>query len=201
MLPPRPVLLAGLLWLGAVVWGFHLALAYQAAPGAEPLSVERWPSDAPIPLDGTVPTLVLSLHPRCPCSRSTMTELEQLVAHCRDRMRLYVLVYADPALGPDWERSDLWERASYIPGARVLADPLGASARLFGARTSGQVSLFAPDGRLLFEGGITAARGHEGDNPGAEAVADFVLRGDAPLSHTPVFGCALAAPADEEARP
>ena len=113
-------------------------------------------------------------------------------ARCAGRVRMHVLFYADPELGSEWTRSDLWRQAHSIPGVEVASDPLGATAALFGARTSGQVFLFGPDGRLLFEGGITAARGHEGDNAGARAVRDLVLEGSARIEQSPVFGCALA---------
>jgi hypothetical protein len=51
--------------------------------------------------------------------------------------------------------------------------------------------LYAPTGKLLFSGGITASRGHEGDNVGRSAIVSFILNGHAPVNHTPVFGCSL----------
>jgi hypothetical protein len=185
------VLLAGLTWLGAVAMGFRLALTYQVTAGVPARVSGVWPASAPCARDAGRATLVLCAHPHCPCTRSTLAELDRLVARCAGRMRVLVLFYADPALGPDWEKSDLWRRASAIPGVEVAADPLGATAELFGAHTSGQVFLFDRDGRLVFEGGITAARGHEGDNAGADSIAEFVTRGVAPVAHTPVFGCGL----------
>jgi hypothetical protein len=43
----------------------------------------------------------------------------------------------------------------------------------------------------LFKGGITASRGHSGDNLGRDAVIDLVTSGVASASSTPVFGCSL----------
>ena len=67
--------------------------------------------------------------------------------------------------------------------------------------TSGHALLFDRDGRLLFRGGITPARGHEGDNFGASAIAAR-LAGRPARAEAPVFGCPIAglAPADTEGR-
>jgi len=192
-LPPKwALLLLGMIWTAAVAWGFHLALVYQATAGEPALSDGAWPADAPITRDVEHPTLVLCVHPHCPCSRATLEELDRLLARCRGELRVCALFYADPALGADWVKSDLWSHAAAIPGVEVSADPLGRTAALFGARTSGQAFLFAPDGELVFEGGITSARGHEGENAGAAAVAEYVNAGTLRVAHAPVFGCALA---------
>ena len=49
-------------------------------------------------------------------------------------------------------------------------DKEGSDAAALGATTSGQVMVYAVGGKLLFGGGITDGRGHEGDNAGSEAV-------------------------------
>jgi hypothetical protein len=76
----------------------------------------------------------------------------------------------------------------------VEPDPDGAIAQAFGAYTSGQVLVYGADGGLLFNGGITASRGHEGDNPGRAAIVAR-LRDQVPAPSTAsVFGCALDEP-------
>ena len=193
----RPVL--GVLWVALVGLGFWWLVRYEIEPGAGS-SLARWPAGTELALDGARPTLLVFVHPRCPCSRATIAELDRLVTGVRERARVEVLVYDDPALGPDWAESDLTRSARHIVGASVARDPHGALARRFDALTSGQALLFAPDGRLLFRGGITDARGHEGDNPGSQAV--LALLDDpsrAPLE-TPVFGCSLVDPTPPVAR-
>jgi hypothetical protein len=44
---------------------------------------------------------------------------------------------------------------------------------------------------LLFQGGITASRGHEGENAGENAIVAIVNGRAAPQNKTLVFGCAL----------
>jgi hypothetical protein len=64
--------------------------------------------------------------------------------------------------------------------------------------TSGQVLLYDVSGRLVFRGGITAGRGHAGDNVGRDNVVAFLLHDTVPAESTPVFGCSIddAEPAD-----
>jgi hypothetical protein len=73
----------------------------------------------------------------------------------------------------------------------VLGDLNGALARRFGAETSGYVLLYDAGGRLLFRGGITAGRGHAGDNAGMSAVVALVRGESISQAQTPVYGCSL----------
>ena len=64
-------------------------------------------------------------------------------------------------------------------------------ATRFGALTSGHVLLYGADAALLFSGGITASRGHVGENPGRSAIVTL-LSGQRPeRGRTPTFGCLL----------
>jgi hypothetical protein len=103
----------------------------------------------------------------------------------------HVVVYRPDGAAPGWEHTDLWASAAAIPGVRVMSDEDGAEARLFGALVSGSTLLYAPDGRRLFSGGVTPARGHAGDNAGLDALASFLTRDGSGIPHTPVFGCLL----------
>jgi hypothetical protein len=137
--------------------------------------------------------LVLFAHPHCPCSRATIGELAKLMTDCRGKLTATVLMLRPAGVQDGWERTDLWDSAAAIPGVSVVSDAGGTESRRFGAVTSGQVLLFAPDGRLLFSGGITESRGHRGDNAGRSAVAALVLgtgRAAQPV-FAPVYGCPL----------
>jgi hypothetical protein len=78
-----------------------------------------------------------------------------------------------------------------MPDVKVVDDPDSEMARRFGAGVSGQVLLYDASGHLAFNGGITASRGHFGDNDGLDAVL-AILRDQTPYRRTsPVFGCSL----------
>jgi hypothetical protein len=178
-----PLLLLG--WGGCVVGGFGFAAVYQNRPGepAKPPSTLRQAPEKP--------ELLVFIHPQCPCSRATLSELERLTAQTGSRLDTQVYVFAPKTQSRDWAMGDLYQRARDIPGVQVSLDPDGSSARSYGARTSGQVLLYSPEGRLVFSGGITASRGHEGDNDGKDAILAYAKDGHSTIRSTPVFGCAL----------
>jgi hypothetical protein len=175
----------------ATAFGLDAALTYQARPGAPNEPRAEWPDEPSIGLDPERATLVLALHPRCPCSRATLAELERLLARWPESLQTHVLFYADPALGPHWHETDLWRRAASLPGAGVHVDELGQRARSLGAKVSGTALLYSREGKLLFEGGLTAARGHEGANPGTDAIAAILSARTPETRSAPVYGCAL----------
>jgi hypothetical protein len=136
-------------------------------------------------------TLLVFIHPQCPCSRASLGELARIIAAARDRVQTTVFFYVPPDSKEDWAHTDLWTSAASIPDVRVTADPDANIARQFGARTSGQTLLYDLHGNLAFSGGITAARGHSGDNDGRDSIVALLLGKTPRRSTTPVFGCGL----------
>jgi hypothetical protein len=199
--------IVGAVWVAAVALGLSRLWTYESTPGAPARLPVAWPVGSSVPRTPNLPTLVLLTHPHCPCSRATIGELAALMTTCRGRLTATVLMLRPDGMPDGWERTDLWDAAAAIPGVAVTADPGGAEARQFGASTSGQALLFAPDGRLLFAGGITESRGHRGDNAGRATIAALAL-GQAPApakpATAPVYGCPLSggpAPCPNEGAP
>lgn len=114
------------------------------------------------------------------------------------KVKAYVLFASPDGAGADWNDTELWHSAAEIPGVSPVGDTNGVEAKRFGAETSGHTLLFAPDGRLLFNGGITQARGHAGENAGESAIVSLVKSGHAERVHAPVFGCAIIGSRDAE---
>ncbi|HWB01940.1 MAG TPA: hypothetical protein VG796_02880 [Verrucomicrobiales bacterium] len=138
-----------------------------------------------------MPTLLMFVHPQCPCSESSIGELAKLVARCRGQFNAHVFFVRPAGMEESLVKGKLWEQARRIPGVVVSCDEGGLESERFRAETSGYTVLYNGDGSLLFEGGITAARGHSGDNAGCEAVEALLKGGGHERVKTPVFGCAL----------
>jgi len=196
---PKIILTAllGVLWAGIAVTGGHALLKYENSPGTVGKVASSWPPDSPVQLANDCPTLVMAAHPQCPCTRASVAELAQLMARVRGKVHAYVLFYSPRESGDDWENTDLRRTAAQIPGVTVLSDIDGAEAQRLGAETSGHTFLFDPTGRLLFNGGITASRGHSGDNAGESAILALINTHTSKRSQTFVFGCSLKNPARE----
>jgi len=181
----------GTLWGAAVVVGFVLLFLYDATPGIRGDSPERWPEASALRPEPGMSTLVMAVHPHCPCTRASLSELALVMARLRDRVRAHVLFTLPPGAERSWAEGGLWSTASDIPGVIPLIDSDGMEAAHFGIETSGHTLLYDRDGALLFSGGITPSRGHEGDSAGRDAIVSLVENGASPLNITPVYGCAL----------
>ncbi|MFO0928742.1 MAG: hypothetical protein U0736_17265 [Gemmataceae bacterium] len=188
------------MWLVVVAGGMGWLVSYKGRAGDPGRPPPLWPASSALPRAPDRPTLLLFVHPRCPCSRATLDELARLMAGCGDRVRTWV-VFLHPAGTPaDWARSDLWDEAARIPGVTVFDDDAAVETRRFAAATSGQALLYTVDGRLRYNGGLTPARGHAGDNRGRSALSRLLRSkaDDAVESAGPVYGCPLFAPAEED---
>jgi len=193
---PWLVALGGALWLVLLLVGFKFLWAYELTPGQAALSGPAWPSNSVVQLDGQRANLLVFAHPRCPCTRATITELEQIILHSRDRIKVTVFFYMPSDETADWPHTGIWDAASHLPGVTVRADKDGQMARLFGAQTSGQVLLYDAHGQQIFSGGITSARGHVGDNLGRDNIIALTLGEFALTNKTTVYGCSLLAPSE-----
>ena len=194
------LLMTVLLWAGCAVFGFACLSNRDQAAGASGHPPAQWQLSS-LPLHPVKPTLVMLIHPQCPCSRASLSELNHLLALCPNRAAVFVFFLKPPGCTETWVKTNLWRQASAIPGIHVCVDENGEAARRFGAATSGETLLYAPSGRLLYGGGLTGARGHEGDNAGLFAVAALLqagpnTRNKAKLGKArpvqqPVYGCPL----------
>ena len=180
-----------LLWavaVGSLSLGFSRYKATPGDPGDLPL---RWPEASALVHASDRPTLILWAHPRCPCTRASLAELARLAAVLDGRALVEVVFLLPETDATDWKSSDLVATARAIPGVEVVYDPAQREATLFGAATSGNVALYGPAGDLWFSGGITPARGHQGDSAGRAAILARVLGDASTPAATPIFGCGL----------
>lgn len=190
------VIAALVVWCPVVGIGLVTLLSYSNTPGPSAVSPAEWPIDSAIQPPAGRPMLVMFAHPQCPCSTASVAELARIMARSHDAVDAVVFVFAPSDAPPDWTRTSLRDRAAAIPGVRVLEDHDAIEARRFGVFTSGQTILYDGQRRRVFSGGITAMRGHQGDNDGEDTIVEILDGGHASRRSTPVFGCILV-PNDE----
>lgn len=189
--PSRILLLSLTFWLLAVSIGSSLLIRYENKAGAVGRPPVEWPADSVIRRTPGRPTLVMMVHPRCPCSRASISEFAQLMVSIQGRVSANIVFIRPKGFAEGWERTNLWKTAAMIPGVVVSADNEGVEARRFASQTSGQVVLYGDDGRLLFSGGVTVARGHYGDSTGRHSIVALLTGNGSAVEQTPVFGCPL----------
>lgn len=180
------------LWLSAAVAGAVALTRYKSTPASStaPSPGEALPSTSTIHLAADRPTLVVTVHPHCPCTKATFTELEKFLTRQHGKVAALLLFVQPEGEDASFIQGALWDRAGQWPGVQRSVDIDGTESKRLGATASGTALLYAADGTLLFRGGLTVARGHEGDSPGAERMT-ALLAGQPALSTAPVFGCGL----------
>jgi len=187
-LSPKKVAVALVLlaWVGLVVGGFCLLMRYEskaAAPGKVSGTNGHFNNS-------NQPTLVLGLHPHCPCSKATVAELNKILGHAPGKRELVAYVFKPKDEAPDWIESATVSSLKKL-SVRVELDNDGCMARQLGLSASGQIQFYSAKGELLYDGGITSARGHQGDNVGAQTVIDLLQKGGSSRKSAPVFGCPI----------
>lgn len=179
-----------ILWAVAVGAGFMGISRYAFTAGPmRAAAPDAGAALVPYRADGAV-ALVVFVHPRCACSRATWSELERLLVHAPET-RTTVVFYEPAGAEGDWRETDLWSAARSSPYVATDVDIDGALARAVGATTSGHVVAIDASGRIIFSGGITASRAHEGPALGQRAVLDLLRGLPVQIATTPVFGCPL----------
>ncbi|PQO45433.1 hypothetical protein [Blastopirellula marina] len=186
---------AFVLWVIAVVGVLGSMIAYGGMAGAQLPAPKFWPNDTTIARSLDKPTLLVFLHPECPCSRATLDNLEPVI---RDRDIAVVVICLGQLdldscedldhLGGCHSQLRRWSQYSNV---NLVSDPVGQESDRFGAATSGYCLLFDGKGQLLYRGGVTSSRGHRGANAGVASLTTILDRSGPATDTYPVYGCPL----------
>jgi hypothetical protein len=181
----------GFLWVCLIGTGCVLLLRYKAVAGDAGTPPQVWPSTSELRRAIEEHTLLLFVHPRCPCTSATLEELTFVLTRGAGQVRAQVLFAWPNGQANAWTETKLVRAVQRLPGVQAIWDEGGRETSRFGIRTSGHALLYDTAGQLCFSGGLTPARGHGGDCAGSAALLAR-LRGDSAARATaPVFGCPL----------
>jgi hypothetical protein len=187
-----PVVL-GLVWLAAVLAGAKFLLDYAGTAAAATAPPSRWPAASALQRNDQGPTLLMVVHPRCACTRASVSELQRLMA-ATTKVKALALVVR-PAQAPEgFGDTESVRRLGTIPAVTVVSDLGGAEADRFHLANSGHTLLYDAQGRLAFSGGLTPSRGHEGDSIGRQSLSALIDKGTSEHHESPVFGCPIHDP-------
>jgi hypothetical protein len=169
-------------------------IAFDSAPVAGTSIPEKWPQGAGIERPVREAQLLVFAHPFCACTGATIAELARLETLRRNRLPSPTFLVFRPSKTSDWTWAAFQTVTRSLPDARVIWDDGGLAAARFHAIASGTVLLYSENGDLLFHGGVTGSRGHEGDNYGLDELTKALEATPGSPSqpkHSRVFGCAL----------
>src|SRR5687767_7468351 len=101
----KPRIGTHLVWFVAAVFGFWCLWSYSMKPGQSDRSPVAWPKESKIARSTGLPTLLLFLHPKCPCSRATLAELAQITTKSEKELDTQVIFVAPPGADTKWAES------------------------------------------------------------------------------------------------
>ncbi len=179
-----------LFWCALITVGSGALTRFEAVPGANRPAPDQLAIEGGAPPSNPRAQLFLALHPKCPCSRASVRVLSRILSRAAVAPDVSVLMYRPAAEDGTWIDGTLRQTCESL-GWRIRQDPDGVEASALGALTSGAVALYDAGGRLLFQGGVTAARGQETGGAGALGLEAALGRGSLSSHSSPVFGCPI----------
>ena len=191
---PRLGRVAVSLWIAGTIFGVVLLWDYSATQGMVARPDRSWPDSPGLLRPEDKPCVVMFAHPRCPCTRASLEELDRLMRDCR---AVATVVFWQPEFGAaEWRDSDLVRVVRQSPRLHVHLDNGGDVTKTFGVMTSGTCLVFDSAGSLRFNGGLTPGRGHRGTTAAHARIA-AILKADRATARStsgesfPVFGCSI----------
>src|SRR5262245_4703282 len=100
--------LAAVLWVTAIAAGFAYLLRYKTTPSSgQGRPPAQWPAASSIPRNPDGATLLMFVHPHCPCTQASVSELARLLPLAPAALSTELIV-AEPAGVPDgWTDTEL----------------------------------------------------------------------------------------------
>lgn len=143
------------------------------------------------------PTIVVFYHPHCPCTQAVARCLERLSTVFSGKPVMLAFAFCPSELPEDWIRTVTTSRLECISRCTVFVDRDAERCKQFGAEVSGHVLVYDREGKLVFSGGVTPFRGHEGDSLASKEFVHQVNGPQGELTHWPVFGCPIVEPSEQ----
>lgn len=151
---------------------FVLLPSSQQAPAFSSAAESKWPARTKLLPYQSQGHLLVFVHPYCPCTLATLKNLQDL--SIPETVTVSVVQLRNRNLESIHTPFSGISRIVEKKGWNLVLDDDGMEAKTFGATTSGECMLFSPTGSLLFAGGITASRGHSGENTGLDLLSGMI---------------------------
>lgn len=187
----------GLVWLVGIAIGSYFMFQHEYTPGAQEPAPQQLPADLEKQFGASEKklTLVMAVHPDCPCTSASIEQLDRFLALHEKDTRAIALFWTDRSGNPpsnSLENNSYWQRLQKLDAVSLMKDPEGKTAESLGSLVSGTVTAYDAEGKLVFQGGLTATRGHAGPSPALDALNAILAGKPIPeISTTMSFGCSL----------
>jgi hypothetical protein len=133
----RLIFALGAIWISAVSIGVGKLMAYENTPAKTAVLGPAWPSDSQLKTQPDRFTLVMSVHPHCPCSRASLDELAIIASRCR-QLSINLLFTQPSSASPEWVKSSQNDRRFPVQRSTAIqASNLWRNCLVQSVRTTG----------------------------------------------------------------
>lgn len=186
------IIIFSVIWLGLLGFAYSLLVSYENTANKTEVNPKLWPRESQLKFDKRKDNLIIFLHPRCPCSDSSLEELNKLMAKSPKSINVIAVFMSSEKQDKEtWLKGKLWKDIKANQEIKVFIDEKNTEIKRFKVNTSGEVLLYNSMGRLTYSGGISPARGHAGDNKGSQLIMKYLQGYKVQNAQSPVFGCLL----------
>ena len=101
-------------WLAMIAAGQAVIFHYKWEAAATREAEDAWPRESGLVRDSQQPTLVMFVHPHCPCTRASLAELTAILTRCNGKVACRLVFVRPPEcrLGLGTDRSLANRKAS-----------------------------------------------------------------------------------------
>ncbi len=194
---PTYVVIAGIVWVTSLAYGFLLLLLHDFdARKAEPMKPIDLALVSQVVHRSDAVHLIVAVHPKCPCTQNTLNELERLLAHATEEYYVTALAFvptehSSPEDQRQWLVSTNIDSIQRLQHFEIVNDLGGEIAADLEMEISGTIAVLGKDGDTIFRGGITGSRSCVADNVGSQTLARILAGKTVSQTVTPVFGCSI----------
>lgn len=192
----------GFLWVLILVGGIGYVVNYSYIAGKPTEAPTSWPTAATQYSEiknNNLPKLLVFLHPMCSCSKSSLNELDRLAPTLTGVAEIYTIFVFPDDDDDGWMESDLYVRAANNPNYNLIIDHGRHLSYMFGTHTSGATLIYDDSNKLVYNGGLTVARSHEGPSIGNIRIKRWALEQKLKRQptkalaafETEVYGCSI----------
>ncbi len=175
-------------WLLLLPAAICVQLRYDSLPGIAAVPKTAWPAASKIKYSTITNTLVMVLHPRCPCSRASVQQVASMM-NTTNPPKCIFLFYTPSIFAKGWEKTDIWNQASEIPDSVLISDIDGRETKTSEHPHPDRPTFFDRQGFLRYSGGLTEGRGHQGECRNLEAAIKALNDSHKPTTFGAVYGC------------
>jgi hypothetical protein len=190
----RNLLVAGryalvvLAFCGLLVKAFSALQTFDPLPGVGRVK----PTETPVFVDPKHLSAVMAIHPKCLYTESSLAEMRKILARMPEEITVTLLEFSADGEKESWTTNAAAELSALSKmQARILIDANGEMAQALGITKSGQLKLFSPNGKILFDGGVVAGFGTTGFSGSEELIVDIISGSAFKPVFTSNFGCKL----------